>query len=316
MSWNESMIGDLFGRNVVITGANSGVGFEAARELVRHGAHVVMACRNMTAAERAQSTIAGDDGSGTTEIVELDLSDLDSVARCAAGLLKDGRSIDTLVNNAGVMGGPETFTAQGFEMQMGTNHLGHFALTARLWPLIVAAENPRVLSLSSIASRNGSLTAAMTRDTLVAPNPYKEMAVYSNTKQATLLFSQELSRRAQAAGLNVSSIGVHPGVSSTNLLSRQLKGRGLGVLAPVATGFGKVLFQSAKGGARPTVMAATDSGVGSGDFVGPSQLGQIRGTPKVLTLYSQGRDEATAKKLWELSEQVVEVPFDVSASAS
>ncbi|MGV1036791.1 MAG: oxidoreductase [Candidatus Nanopelagicales bacterium] len=314
MSWNESMIGDLSGHNVVITGANSGVGFEAARQLVRHGAHVVLACRNVTAAEQAQTTIAGDGSSGSTEIVELDLSDLNSVTRFAAGLLNDGTPIDALVNNAGVMGGPERFTAQGFEMQMGTNHLGHFALTAQLWPLIVAAENPRVLSLSSIASRNGSLTAAMTRDTLVAPKPYKEMAVYSNTKQATLLFSQELSRRAQAAGLNVSSIGVHPGVSATNLVNRQLQGRGLGVLAPVASGFGKVLFQSAKGGARPTVMATTDSDVVSGDFVGSSQFGQVRGAPKVLSLYPQGRDAATASKLWELSEQIVEVPFDLRSS--
>lgn len=306
------MIGDLSGRNMVITGANSGVGFEATRELVRHGAHVVMACRNLTTAAQAQAAVAADGGPGSTEIVELDLSDLESVARCAQALLKVGTPIDTLVNNAGVMGGSERFTAQGFEMQMGTNHLGHFALTAQLWPLIVAGGNPRVLSLSSIAARNGSLTAAMTRETLVAPSPYKEMAVYSNTKQADLLFSQELSRRARAAGLNVSSIGVHPGVSATNLVKTQLQGRRLGVLAPVASGFGKVIFQSAKGGARPTVMAATDPDVVSGDFVGSSQFGQVRGAPKVLSLYPQGGDEATAIKLWELSEQIVEVPFKVS----
>ena len=214
------------------------------------------------------------------ELRTLDLADLDSVAEFAAGMNADSDSLDILVNNAGVMGGPRRSTAQGFEQQMGTNHLGHFALAAQLWPLLTAAAAPRVVSLSSLAARSGSLGADMTRDDLVDPQPYRPFPVYQNTKQATLLFSQELARRATAAKLPLVSVAAHPGVSSTNLFNRQLRERNLGFAVPVVDGFGKVVFQSPKAAANPSIRAATDIEVRTGGFVGPGHSARFAAVPR------------------------------------
>lgn len=307
-TWSEESIGDLSGKRVVVTGANSGVGYYTAKVLARHGADVVMACRDQERSQKPFEEVC-DVATGTVVLRPLDLADLDSVSAFADNLRTDFTSLDLLINNAGIMGGPQRTTAQGFELQMGTNHLGHFALTNRLWPLLAATGNARVVSLSSIAAHDGRLSAAMTRETLVDPSPYNPFNVYSNTKQATLLFAQELHRRAQAAGADVASLAAHPGVSSTGLFNRQLRERHLGALVPIVGTIGRITLASPRSSANPSIRAATDPTIHSGDFVGPSLLGQSRGKPEVIKVFREGRDPETAARLWELSEQITGEPF-------
>jgi len=306
MTWHPRQLAQQTGRTFVITGANSGIGREAARDLVARGATVVLAVRNP---ERGAAAAATMTGPGRAVVHELDLADLDSVDLFAKTVTDTFEGLSALVCNAGVMGGPLAFTAQGFERQMGTNHLGHAKLVAGLWPLLHGAGG-RVVMVSSIAARAGRLTATTTRDDLVAPSPYSGSAVYSSTKQANLLFAQELHRRAGRAGSPVSAVACHPGVSDTELFVRQLKERGLGVLAPVAKGVMKLALQSASAGALPT-LRALDHSTPSGAFVGPAALGQVRGRPELLDVYSSAQDPAVAARLWELTEQVLETALPV-----
>jgi NAD(P)-dependent dehydrogenase (short-subunit alcohol dehydrogenase family) len=304
-SWTVESIGDQTGKTAIVTGANSGVGLHTAAALVANGAHVVMACRDLSRSAPALDRVRTS-GPGTVELRELNLADLASVAAFADGINSDFERLDVLVNNAGIMGGPRRETAQGYELQVGTNHLGHFALTAGLWPLLEAAPEARVVALTSLAARGGTLEPGMQTRDLTDPDPYKEMTVYSNSKQANLLFSQELHRRSAAISSNVQSFAAHPGVSSTNLFTRQLEDRNLGFLAPVANGLGKVLFQSSTAGATPAIRAATDPTIPSGSFIGPDALGQTRGAPEVIGVYRTGRNPETAAELWDLSEQLTD----------
>ncbi|MDX6285249.1 MAG: hypothetical protein QOG53_734 [Frankiales bacterium] len=309
--WDASRVGDQSGKTVVITGGNSGIGLEAGRILAAQGATVVLACRDPERAETARAAIAPNAG-GFVSTLALDLADLDSVRTAAEKLATEHGSVDALVNNAGVMGGNHATTAQGFERQMGTNHIGHFLFTAKVWPLLSAAPAGRVVNVASIASRGGKLDASMTRETLVDPKPYKPNAVYSNTKQANLLFTRELHRRLTAAGSPMRATAVHPGVSATNLFSRQLQEQGLGwfvwfaehVVEPIG-------FQSAAMGALPTLRAVVDPDVPSGQFVGPTFMRGWRGKPNVFDIFTVGSDAATATRLWELTEEIVGEPFPV-----
>ena len=311
--WDESRVTDQSGKTFVITGANSGVGLEAARVLASHGGNVVLGCRDPQRAEAARAELAAK-ATGDVTTIALDLADIDSVRRCADELRELHPQIDVLVNNAGVMGGARTSTAQGFERQMGTNHLGHFLLTELLWPAVTAAGDGRVVNVSSLASRGGKLDADMTRATLVDPDPYREMAVYNNTKQANLLFTAELQRRVDRSGLAVRAVAVHPGVSATKLLGRQVRENKLPfirVLAPAADVFTRVAFQSGAAGALPTVRAAVDPEVKGGAFVGPTTLGGSRGKPEIIDMFATGTDEKTAVRLWELTEEILGEPFPV-----
>src|SRR4051812_35812472 len=222
-AWTARQLAEQTGRTFVITGGNSGIGLEAARDLAGRGGHVVLAVRDLEKGEQARAAITAG-AKGSAEVRHLDLADLDSVAAFAKGLTEqldaDGRLLNALVCNAGVMGGPLLMTTQGYERQMGTNHLGHAALVTALWPALHAAGG-RVVIVGSIAARGGRLSAATTREDLVAPSPYESGKVYANTKQANLLFAQELHRRVVAAGSPVSVVACHPGVSWTNLFSRQ-----------------------------------------------------------------------------------------------
>ncbi len=300
MTWDPRQLAQQTGRTFVITGANSGIGFETARDLVGRGASVVLAVRDLGRGERARAQLTGP---GTATVAELDLADLDSVERFAKELVAQQDGLSALVCNAGVMGGPHLLTAQGHERQMGTNHLGHAALVTALWPLLHSAGG-RVVILSSIAARGGRLSATTTRDQLVAPSPYVGQAVYSNTKQANLLFAQELHRRAGRAGSPVSVVACHPGVSQSELFARQLRERRMGFLVPAARAVSKVALQSSAAGALPTLRALHHS-TPSGVFVGPSAFGQFRGRPELLEVYRTGRDEAAAARLWELTEEIL-----------
>lgn len=276
-------------RTVVVTGGNSGIGLEAARALHRAGAQVVLACRDVP---RARAVAGG------MAVRELDLADLDSVAGFAEGTER----VDALVCNAGVMGGPFLATTQGHERQMGTNHLGHAALVARLFPLLEQAAG-RVVMVSSIAARGGRLGPDLTVDDLVSPPAYDPQRVYANTKQANLLFAQELHRRV---GDRVASVAAHPGVSWTNLFVRQLQEEGQGWKVPPLRVLGPVFLQSARAGAQPTLRALSEP---SGSFVGPRRWNQWRGPAERLEVYTTGADPVTAARLWELTEQVLGVPL-------
>ena len=301
MSWRASALGDWSGRTVVVTGGNSGIGLAAARELVGRGAHVVLACRDAGRAEQARASLTGPGRAGTGS---LDLADLDDVAAFAKRTADEHPVLDALVCNAGVMGGAMLGTVQGHERQMGTNHLGHAALVAGLFPSLEQARG-RVVTISSIAARGGTLGRAMTEDDLVSPPGYQSQAVYACTKQANLLFAQELHRRV---GDRVSSVAAHPGVSWTNLFVRQLREDGKAWLVPAAKLIGPVVLQSAAAGAAPT-LRALDPATPSGAFVGPRTFNQFRGRPELLEVYRTGNDPATAARLWELTEHVLGVPL-------
>ena len=306
MTWDARQLSAQTGRTFVITGANSGIGLETARELVRRGGHVVLAVRDLERGRIAADDIAAA-GKGGTSVVELDLADLDSVATGAKEIAGTHPDVHALVLNAGVMGGAQRFTAQGFEAQMGTNHLGHAALVAALWPQLTSAAG-RVVVLTSLAARAGRLSARTTREQLVAPSPYVQNAVYANTKQANLLFAQELHRRAARAGSPVTVVAAHPGVSDSSLFPRQLRERGLGFLAPVAERVMPLVLQSSAAGALPT-LRALDRSTPGGAFVAPASLGQTRGRPELVDVFSTGRDEAAAGRLWELTEELIGAPL-------
>lgn len=306
MTWNPRQLGQQTGRTFVVTGANSGIGLEAARDLVGRGAHVVLAVRDTT---KGMEAAAGFDGPGSTSVVELDLSDLDQVAGCAKRLLDHYDNLSALICNAGIMGGPSLLTPQGFERQMATNHLGHAALIAALWPLLNTSA-ARVVLVSSNEARRGQLSPQTTREQLLNPEPYNGGQVYSNTKQANLLFAQELHRRCVKAGSPVSAVAVHPGASSTNLFARQLERAGRHLLARVSKVVTTVLLPSTARGAWATLRAVDDK-TPSGAFVGPSRLFQLRGPPELLDVYASAKDPATAARLWELTEQVLGRPLPV-----
>lgn len=309
MTWDARQLAPQTGRTFVITGANSGIGLETARELVRRGGHVVLAVRDTERGERAQAEITDRGAQGSASVVELDLTDLDGVRTAAKQIAAEHADVHGLVANAGVMSGPFGTTAQGFERQMGTNHFGHAALVTALWPQLVSSAG-RVVLVSSLAARGGRLTATMTADDLVAPSPYQSKIVYANSKQANLLFAQELHRRATRSGVPVSVVAAHPGVSASELFPRLLRERGLGVLAPAAGMAMRLALPPASAGALST-LRALDRSTPSGAFVGPARFGQSRGRPELLEVYRTGADEATAARLWELTEDLLGVPLPV-----
>lgn len=302
MSWTPRSLAEQTGRTFVITGANSGIGLETARELVARGATVVLACRDLARGNQARDQIARG-AAGRALVLPLDLTDLDSVAAFSRDLPQHVPSLNALVCNAGVMGGDRASTAQGLERQMGTNHFGHAALVAGLWPLLEPAAG-RVVLVSSIVARGGDLTGGSRAGDLTDPQPYRAAAVYARTKQANLLYAQELHRRAQAAGSAVSVVACHPGVSATGLLGRQLRDQGKAWLAPLAGPLLRVVAQSARAGAAPT-LRALDHSTPSGAFVGPTRLNQWRGAPELLEVYPTGADQAAAARLWELTTEVL-----------
>jgi protochlorophyllide reductase len=308
MTWNARQLGSQTGRTFVVTGANSGLGLETARALVQRDAQVVLAVRDLARGEQARQELAVA-GRGAVSVVPLDLADLDSVAEAAKLIAESHQAVHGLVANAGVMGGPFGTTAQGFERQVGTNHLGHAALVAALWPQLVSAAG-RVVMVTSIAARRGRIRPTTTAEDLVAPKRYFDQQVYANSKQANLLFAQELHRRASAVGVPVSAVAAHPGVSSSNLFPRQLRERGLGVLVPVAEVLMRVALQSSAAGALPT-LRALDRSTPSGAFVAPAGLGQVRGGAALVDVFPSGSDEAAAARLWQLTEELLGAPLPV-----
>jgi NAD(P)-dependent dehydrogenase (short-subunit alcohol dehydrogenase family) len=303
-SWSPADIPSLAGTTAVVTGANSGIGWHTAAELARHGADVTLAVRNREKGEAAAAQMR-EGAAGAVRVADLDLASLASVQAFADAW--EG-PLGLLVNNAGLMTPPRyQQTKDGFELQFGTNHLGHFALTGRLLPALLAAPAARVVTVSSIAHHQG-------RADVLDGNPaerYRPSSAYGNSKLANLLFAQELQRQASLAGVPLTSTAAHPGVSSTNLVTSE---QGLGSLPGVrvvAPLFLKLMFQSPKAGAEPTLYAATDAVPGS--YTGPQSLRESRGKPGPARLSRLARDETLAGKLWSLSEDLTGVQYDWDA---
>ncbi len=292
--WTLADVSSQVGKRFLITGGNSGVGYYAAVELARRGAEVVLACRDRARAEAAARQLKVDSGGGAAEVIELDLASLDSVRRVAEDLVGRAVVFDGLINNAGVMAPPKRLTTKdGFELQFGTNVLGHYALTCRLLPIV----KERVVTLASIAHKRGRIAF----EDLQSEKSYKPMPAYQQSKLGDLMFAIELERKLRAAGSGVSSIAVHPGVAKTSLFKIG-NGKGLARAAEVVlqTSLG-VLFASAEDGALPTVFAATSPDAAGGGYYGPQGFQEMRGGdvgPAFVSATAQ--DAAAQKRLWDI----------------
>ena len=290
-----------------MTGANSGLGLATARELARAGARVVMACRNLGKGEEARLAIAGAVPGAQLELEELDLSSLDSVRAFAERYRAEHDGLDLLINNAGVMAPPRGRTADGFELQFGTNHLGHFALTGLLIGTMEGRDDARVVTLSSTAHRTGRIAF----DNLGGDRHYFRWRAYGQSKLANLLFALELERRLRAAGSSIKSMAAHPGYAATNL---QFAAPPLVDRLVMRVG-NAVIAQSEEMGALPTLYAATEPGLAGGTYVGPDGLGEQRGHPKPVSPNRAARDEDVARRLWEVSEEMTGVRFELGPAA-
>ncbi|HEX9683429.1 MAG TPA: oxidoreductase [Acidimicrobiales bacterium] len=303
--WNAVDVPDQSGRTILITGANSGIGLEAARVLVSSGAHVVLACRSRDKAEAANAEITATGPEGTTEIVDLDLSDLEQVSVAAKTFTGAHDRLDVLVNNAGVMATPHRTTAQGFELQLGTNHLGHFALTAHLLDTLLATSGSRVVTISSQAHRFGRINFS----DLQSERRYSAWRAYGQSKLANLLFTFELQRRLEAAGQDTVALAAHPGGSRTNLGHESSGGLLGSIMSAGKPLFDRVMAQSAAMGALPTLRAATDPDASGGDYYGPDGVGEQRGHPIKRSTTARARDIDAAQRLWSVSEELTGVTF-------
>jgi len=293
---------DLTGRTALVTGANSGLGLHTSLELARRGARVLMACRSPERGEQALARVRAATAGATAELVALDLAALSSISAAAEDVASRTDRLDLLVANAGIMAVPRSLTADGFESQLGTNHLGHFALTGRLLPQLLAAPAPRVVVVSSAAHRSGRLRL----DDLMSERSYTRWGAYGQSKLANLLFAGELSRRAQGRLLVAAA---HPGYAATNLQSGQQ--------SPLLEGAMKVgnllIAQSDAQGAWPSLYAATMPDVQPDDYFGPG-LFELRGSPKRVGRSADAQDQAAAHLLWEQSERLTGVSYDALAA--
>jgi NAD(P)-dependent dehydrogenase (short-subunit alcohol dehydrogenase family) len=305
--WSSEQIPDQHGRTAVVTGANSGLGLATARELARHGASVVLACRNTAKGEQALRDIAAAVPDARLELAELDLGSLASVQSFAERFRATHDGLDLLIDNAGVMAPPRRETEDGFELQLGTNLLGHFALTGRLIGAMEGRTDARVVILSSGAHKMGRINF----DDLQSQRHYMRWRAYGQSKLADLMFALELDRRLQAAGSTVRSLAAHPGYAATNLQTA----------APPALDrmimrvSNALVAQSADMGALPTLYAATYPGLEGGSYVGPDGIGEFRGHPRIVSPSRAAQDADVAARLWTVSEELTGVRFDLGANA-
>jgi NAD(P)-dependent dehydrogenase (short-subunit alcohol dehydrogenase family) len=312
VAWGVGDIGDLTGKVALVTGANSGIGYETASALAGHGAHVVLACRNQEKARRAFDELENDLDRSSLQLLTLDLSDLVSVRRAAAEFLAEHARLDLLINNAGVMGTPYRQTADGFELQMATNHLGHFALTGLLLDRLVTTERSRVVTVSSLMHRMGRIPF---ND--VAGNTVRNTWLnYGTSKLANLLFVAELDRRLRGAGLPTMAVAAHPGWTRSNLAGTGAAVGEKRLRTKLGRVSGRIFGQATATGALPTLCAATSSAVASGQYVGPSRVFELFGPPKIVGPNRRARNQADAARLWEISEELTDVRYSVAASAS
>ncbi|MCP2299870.1 NAD(P)-dependent dehydrogenase, short-chain alcohol dehydrogenase family [Nocardia amikacinitolerans] len=305
--WTSAQIPDQTGRTIIVTGANSGLGFETAKELARHGAHVILTARDNAKGASAIDRLHAQVPKADVELKLLDLADLDSVRDFAADINQVGQPLDAIINNAGVMWPPRTLTKQGFELQFATNHLGHFALTGllldRLSQSARSGGDTRIVAVSSVEHRGGAILF----DDLTGERGYDPRTYYSQSKLANVLFGLELDRRLRAVGSPIRSVIAHPGYSATNL---QTSGP-TGLLRFFFGSIGnKLMAQPAAHGAWNEEYAATAPEVLGGQFIGPDGFNEYRGHPHVVQPDKPALDSDVARRLWELSEQLTGVTYN------
>jgi NAD(P)-dependent dehydrogenase (short-subunit alcohol dehydrogenase family) len=306
--WTAAEIPDQSGRWAIITGANSGLGLVSAREMAQHGASVVLACRNMEKGAEALQEIEAAAPRATVQLMHLDLGSLDSVKAFAEEFLSTHEALDLLLNNAGVMAPPRRQTADGFELQIGTNLLGHFALTAHLLGAMEGGKDARVVTLSSNAHKMGRINF----DDLQSERRYNRWIAYGQSKLADLMFALELDRRLRAAGSGITSVAAHPGYAATNLQS---------AAAPAADRLlmgltNHLIAQSAEMGALPSLYAATYPGLAGGSYVGPDGIGEFRGHPQLCSPSRAARDQTAATRLWDVALELTGVHFAFAGEPS
>ncbi|MGC1206858.1 MAG: oxidoreductase [Ornithinimicrobium sp.] len=302
-SWSTSDIGDLDGKVAVVTGGNAGLGLSTVHQLIKHGAHVVVASRNVERGQGAVDSLGAQPG--TAEVLRLDLADLSSVEEFADNVIARHTRLDLLINNAGIMMVPPGETIDGFEQQIGINHFGHFALTGRLIDLIRSTDGARVVSVSSLAHTSGRIDVDNVDSIHEVAANYSKTKAYGNSKLANLLFAYELQRRLAAHNVEAISVAAHPGVSSTGLGDHLIPDR----FKPLARPVFELITQPPDAGALPTLRAATDPNAWGGQFFGPASLGQSRGAPVVVASSDASYDAATAAKLWESSQRLTGVNY-------
>jgi NAD(P)-dependent dehydrogenase (short-subunit alcohol dehydrogenase family) len=301
--WSDTDVPDQSGRIAIVTGANTGIGYQTAAVLAQRGGHVLLAVRNLDKGKAALESIVAANPAADVTLQQLDLSSLDSVRAAADTLLAAYPRIDLLINNAGVMWTPKQLTADGFEMQFGTNHLGHFALTGLLLDHLLGVRGSRVVTVSSMGHR---LRAAIHFDDLQWERRYDRVGAYGQAKLANLLFTYELQRRLADQQKNTIAAAAHPGGSNTEL-ARNLPA----IFKPAVAALGPVLFQSPAMGALPTLRAATDPDVEGGQYYGPDGFAEQRGHPKLVSSSAQSHDEELQRRLWTVSEELTSVAFPV-----
>jgi NAD(P)-dependent dehydrogenase (short-subunit alcohol dehydrogenase family) len=303
--WTVEEMPDQAGRTVLITGANSGLGLRSAEALAAKGARVLMACRNEAKGADACDQVAAGATGPAPEVVALDLADLSSVRACAEKVAASVDRLDVLMNNAGVMAVPLGRTADGFEMQFGVNHLGHFALTGLLLPVLRRAERPRVVTVGSNVHRTGRINW----DDLAAERGYRRWPAYSQSKLANLLFANELDRRARQAGSGLVSVAAHPGYAATHLLSAGSEQAGRRLTGWVMSAASRLFAQSDAMGALPQIYAATAPDVEGGQYFGPDRLFEMRCHPQKVTSSAAARDPESGRRLWQVSEDLTGVAY-------
>jgi len=296
-NWNAERLGDQTGRVAIVTGSNSGIGFETARVLAEKGATVVMACRNLEKANPKADEIRRAHPGAKVEVMRLDLSDLDSVRQFAEAFRAKYSRLDLLINNAGIMVPPYGKTAQGFETQFGVNHLGHFALTGCLLDLVVDTPGARIVTVSSIAHYMGQIRFF----DLNWEKGYKAQPAYGQSKLANLLFTYELQRKLAAAGKDTLAVAAHPGWTETNLQEH----------AKAVKFLNRFLAQEPLMGALPTLYAATEADVNGAEYYGPSGFMEMNGPPKRVKSNRRSHDKNIAERLWNVSEDLTGVRFQI-----
>jgi NAD(P)-dependent dehydrogenase (short-subunit alcohol dehydrogenase family) len=296
-NWTVGNIPDQSGKVVIVTGSNTGIGFETARMLAENGAKVIMAVRTVEKGEKAAEKIRGKFAGADVYVMELNLADLESVKQFAENFKDEFSQIDLLINNAGVMIPPYTKTKDGFELQFGTNHLGHFALTAQLLDILKQTENSRVVNVASLAHTRGELDF----DDLNWENrSYSKWKAYGDSKLANLYFTYELQRKFEEYGFDTIAVAAHPGGTNTDLARHNFI---FGLL-------GSIIGQSPEMGALPTVRAATDENIEGGEYYGPDGFGEFYGNPVKVDSNRLSKDEMIAKRLWKVSEEMTGVEYN------
>lgn len=307
--WTEANTPDLSGKVVLITGANSGTGFESSRVMAGQGATVIMACRSQDKAQDAADSIRAQHPDADLHLFSLNLASLASVRQFATAFQAKFNQLDLLLNNAGIMALPQSLTEDGFELQIGTNHFGHFLLTALLMDRLRATEQSRIVTVSSLVHHYGKL---MIDDLNFENRRYNRWISYAQSKLANLSFGLELHRRLQASGSQVQSVVAHPGISATNLMAKDGMTTGFSSFGKLNQGFVRLIGQTAEQGAWPIIYAAVEPTVASGDYCGPDGFQEIAGHPNNRSKISRAaRDQQLAEKLWNTSEQLVEERFSV-----